>query len=95
MFRARSFSGRATCCRSFSFSTSAADFFAKAHIQHVLAVIAVNIERLRTAIGRANPRSPRADQDMSLVTFHAAPGSASEESMPLLGSWGSTPTPGR
>ncbi|NED93175.1 helix-turn-helix transcriptional regulator [Streptomyces sp. SID11233] len=29
-----------------------------------------------------------ADQDMSLVTFHAAPGSASEESMRLLGSWG-------
>lgn len=25
---------------------------------------------------------------MSLVTFHAAPGSASEESMRLLGSWG-------
>ncbi|WP_371633715.1 helix-turn-helix transcriptional regulator [Streptomyces sp. NBC_01259] len=29
-----------------------------------------------------------ADQDMSLVTFHATPGSASEESMRLLGSWG-------
>ncbi|MFI6858299.1 helix-turn-helix domain-containing protein [Streptomyces sp. NPDC050421] len=29
-----------------------------------------------------------ADQDMLLVTFHAAPGSASEESMRLLGSWG-------
>uniref|UniRef100_A0AAU2VLN5 Helix-turn-helix transcriptional regulator n=1 Tax=Streptomyces sp. NBC_00008 TaxID=2903610 RepID=A0AAU2VLN5_9ACTN len=29
-----------------------------------------------------------ADQDMSLVTFHAAPGSPSEESMRLLGSWG-------
>ncbi|MFF3176497.1 helix-turn-helix transcriptional regulator [Streptomyces sp. NPDC057900] len=29
-----------------------------------------------------------ADQDMSLITFHAAPGSASEESMRLLGSWG-------
>ncbi|MFF3171188.1 helix-turn-helix domain-containing protein [Streptomyces sp. NPDC057900] len=29
-----------------------------------------------------------ADQDMSLITFHAAPGSASEESMRLLASWG-------
>lgn len=29
-----------------------------------------------------------ADQDMSLITFHAAPGSVSEESMRLLASWG-------
>ncbi|WP_405680371.1 transposase [Streptomyces sp. NBC_01238] len=30
LFRARSFCNRSTCCRSFSFSTSAADFFARA-----------------------------------------------------------------